>query len=84
LISQLAARKATGLVAHDSSPAQKFVEIPNLTPAFDPQYLSNGLIEKAIDFVLNFADAQVSGIHPRWRHGFPTSANGKRLPFNKS
>ena len=33
----------------------KFVEIPNLTPSFDTEYLTNGLVNKAIDFVLDFA-----------------------------
>lgn len=40
---------------------QAFIEIPNLTPAFDPEFLSNGLIDNAVDFVVDFAEKQVSG-----------------------
>ena len=38
-------------------PLSDFVRIPNLTPAFDPEFYTNGLIEQAIDHVKNFAES---------------------------
>ena len=35
------------------------MRIPNLTPAFDPNFYTNGLNEKAIDFILKQADSMV-------------------------
>jgi hypothetical protein len=31
-----------------------FIRIPNLSPEFDPQYLTNGLLEKSMDHVDNY------------------------------
>jgi len=33
-----------------------FVRIPNLTPLVDPEYFTNGLLEKAIDLVHNYVE----------------------------
>jgi acetylornithine deacetylase/succinyl-diaminopimelate desuccinylase-like protein len=33
----------------------KFIEIPNLSSAFDPEWATNGLLEKACEFCIDFA-----------------------------
>ena len=38
-------------------PLSDFVKIPNLTPSFDPEFNSNGLIEQAIDHVKTYAES---------------------------
>lgn len=38
-------------------PLSDFIRIPNLTPAFDPEYLTNGLVEKSIEFIKNYAES---------------------------
>ncbi|CAI2368449.1 unnamed protein product [Moneuplotes crassus] len=41
----------------------EYIKIPNLTPAFDPEYMTNGLLEQAIDYVVKFAeDLQIEGL----------------------
>ncbi|KNC81937.1 hypothetical protein SARC_05766 [Sphaeroforma arctica JP610] len=40
------------------NPLKDFVEIPNLTPAFDENFLTNGLIMDACRYITDFADAQ--------------------------
>lgn len=40
-----------------------YIRIPNLTPAFDPEYMTNGLLDQAIDFVVKFAeDLKIPGL----------------------
>jgi acetylornithine deacetylase/succinyl-diaminopimelate desuccinylase-like protein len=42
---------------------QKFIEIPNLSRGFDPEWETNGLLEKACDFCIDFAhQADVKGL----------------------
>lgn len=44
-------------------PLSDYIRIPNLTPAFDPEYFSNGLIQKGIEFVREYADSlQIDGL----------------------
>jgi acetylornithine deacetylase/succinyl-diaminopimelate desuccinylase-like protein len=38
-------------------PLSDFVRIPNLTPAFDPEYFTNGLNQQAIKFVKEYAES---------------------------
>jgi acetylornithine deacetylase/succinyl-diaminopimelate desuccinylase-like protein len=46
-------------------PLSDFIEIPNLSPAFDQEYFSNGLIDRAIDYVLEFAASlEIEGLVP--------------------
>ncbi|CAI2368590.1 unnamed protein product [Moneuplotes crassus] len=40
-----------------------FIRIPNLSPAFDSEFLTNGLIDEAIEYVQKFAeDLQIEGL----------------------
>eukprot|EP01134_Creolimax_fragrantissima_P006044 CFRG6044T1 len=39
------------------NPLKGFIEIPNLTPAFDKTFHTNGLIEKGCEFIINYAEA---------------------------
>ena len=40
-----------------------FIRVPNLSPEFDAEFLTNGLIEQAIQVVDNYAQQlQVSGL----------------------
>ncbi len=36
----------------------EFIRIPNLSRAFDPNFLSNGLLNKAADFLLDWVNKQ--------------------------
>lgn len=38
------------------APLTEFIRIPNLSPAYDANYFTNGHVEKAIDFTLKWAD----------------------------
>jgi len=38
-------------------PLSDFIRIPNLSPHYDQEFLTNGLINQAIDYVINFADS---------------------------
>lgn len=44
-------------------PLMDFTRIDNLTPAFDPEYLTNGKVDEAITFVKKFADSlEIEGL----------------------
>lgn len=44
-------------------PLSDFVRIPNLTPLFDYEFLTNGLIQQAIKFVKDYAESlQIEGL----------------------
>ena len=46
-----------------TAPLSKFVEIPNLSPSFDDTYFTNGLNEKAIEFVSQYAKSlEIEGL----------------------
>ncbi|CAI2368334.1 unnamed protein product [Moneuplotes crassus] len=38
-------------------PISEFIKVPNLTPSFDPEFQTNGLIEQAIDNVKGYAES---------------------------
>ena len=53
-----------------------FIRIPNLTPMVDPDYLTNGLLEKAIDLVDKYiSKLEIKGLS---RHIY-TSISGMKL-----
>ena len=55
-------------------PISGFIKIPNLTPAFDPEYYSNGLIQDAIQFVKEYAESMnIEGLefHVHDEEGMP-------------
>lgn len=37
-------------------PLKKFIEIPNLSPFFDQEFHTNGLIQEAAEFVIEYAE----------------------------
>ena len=39
------------------TPLSGFVEIPNLSPNFDSEFFSNGLIQKAIQYVIDYSES---------------------------
>ena len=44
-------------------PLSDYIRIPNLTPAFDSEYMTNGLLDQAIDFVKKYAESlQIEGL----------------------
>jgi len=44
----------------------EFIEIPNLTPMVDPDYLKNGLNEKAMELVDNYInELELKGMHKK-------------------
>ena len=44
-------------------PLQEFIKIPNLTPAFDSDYFTNGLVQKAIEHVKAYAESmEIDGL----------------------
>lgn len=44
-------------------PLQEFIKIPNLTPAFDPEYFTNGLVQQAINHVKAYAESlEIEGL----------------------
>lgn len=44
-------------------PLQEFIKIPNLTPAFDPEYFTNGLVQEAIQHIRAYADSmEIEGL----------------------
>lgn len=48
-------------------PLSDYIRIPNLTPAFDPEYLTNGLVNKAIEFVKDYATSlNIEGLEFHW------------------
>lgn len=42
---------------HFVKPLSTFIEIPNLSPDYDQEFYTNGLIHKAAEFVFDFADS---------------------------
>lgn len=42
---------------HFVEPLSRFIEIPNLSPDYDQEFYTNGLINQAIDNVFDFADS---------------------------
>lgn len=44
----------------------EFIEVPNLTPMVDPNYLTNGLVEKAMALVDDYINKlEIKGIHKK-------------------
>lgn len=43
--------------SHFIKPLTEFVKIPNLSPNFDPEFCTNGLIDQAIELIQNFAES---------------------------
>jgi hypothetical protein len=44
----------------------EFIEVPNLTPMVDPNYLKNGLVEQAMELVDNYINKlEIKGISKR-------------------
>lgn len=53
-----------------------FIRIDNLTPAFDPEYFSNGKIQQAIEFVRKYAESlEIEGLE------FHVQDDGKQAPM---
>ena len=49
------------------APLSKFIEIPNLTPAFDDTFLTNDLTTQAIQHVIDYADSlEIEGLKHHW------------------
>ena len=45
----------------------KFIEIPNLSPAFDQEFYTNGLIDQAIEYVIEFSKSlNIEGLEHRF------------------
>jgi len=39
------------------APLADFIRIPNISPGYDPNYFTNGLVEQAIDFTIKWAES---------------------------
>ncbi|KNC73960.1 hypothetical protein SARC_13481, partial [Sphaeroforma arctica JP610] len=53
-----------------------FIKIPNCTPAFDSEYLTNGNIQKAVKFIVDFAKGlNIPGLE------FKVHDDGERPPM---